>query len=67
MRLDEIPNDMRVARTSTLKGFGFYLKNKKLSKNLRRRLILQLDLDIIFRIMDKMDEISGFSPGYTQH
>lgn len=65
MKLTEIPDDMRRARTAALKYVGYKLKEKKYSKRIKRLVLLQTDLDIIFRIMEKLDEISGFSPGCT--
>lgn len=50
MKLNNIPNSLRLARTASLKYAGLKLKSHDISKNLRRRLILELDVKILMKI-----------------
>lgn len=51
----DIPEPERSARTAALVYVGKKLKEKGFSKNVRRKVILELDFEIIMRIMNKYD------------
>jgi len=55
MRLSDIPENHRYARMMALKYVGEKLKQKGYSKALRRRVILELDLEICIRILEACD------------
>ncbi len=61
MYLRDIPPHLREARTAALKYVGAKLKERPYNKNVKRRVICELDLEICMRILDKMNE--GFVPG----
>ena len=52
MRLSDMPENHRYARMMALKYLGEKLKQKGCSKDLRRRALLRLDLEICMRILE---------------
>lgn len=61
--LNDIPTKLRVARMETLKYIGERLRSKGYSKNLRRRVLLELDFKLWLAIEDiKVGEYKPIYP-----
>jgi hypothetical protein len=62
MKLLEFPDEMRRARTEALKWTGSKLKLDRVTKNVRRRVLLELECEIILRMMELQEVHPGMTP-----